>query len=191
MEEGARRREEEARTRRQQKILHLDQKLTVDAQQTCFHCFHWDPDWDNELEERTSRGKGDGKGNFDPQAMRVAAKGAGKGDHVSRRGKGLDIRDVDPSSIEFSQYGINPIRFADGRLVQDLIADLETGVTQPMDVPLIRVFERRDGTLLTHDNRRLYCFKRGRVCPAAQAESGLVREAHEEEPRLPVGLPDA
>ena len=40
MEEGARRREEEARTRRQQKILHLDQKLTVDGQQTCLDCYN-------------------------------------------------------------------------------------------------------------------------------------------------------
>ena len=84
---------------------------------------------------------------FDPQPVGVAAKGAGKGGAASDRGKGWDPRWVDPLSIEFSQPGINPNKFSDGRSVEDLIVALETGATRPEDVPWIRVFERHDGTL--------------------------------------------
>lgn len=126
---------------------------------------------DAELQGITALRKANGKGSFGLRSMSVPAKGFGKGDEGGRRyGKGVAIQYVDPLSIEFSQSGINPIRFSDGRRVNDLIEALRAGATQPEDVPRMLVHERRVGTRVTHDNRRLYCFQKAQNIQAVPVQ---------------------
>ncbi|XP_076817448.1 uncharacterized protein LOC143462991 [Clavelina lepadiformis] len=62
-----------------------------------------------------------------------------------------------PSQIRFMHHEINN-RFRDGRSVNQTVYDIENGLMNVDDLPMIRVV-RRNGRYYAFDNRRLYVFR--------------------------------
>ena len=70
---------------------------------------------------------------------------------------------LDPHDILYAHTSIND-RFRDGRSIYALVSDLRCGAQTPAlgrfnSVPPIKVYETRAGSYVTHDHRRLWCFK--------------------------------
>lgn len=84
----------------------------------------------------------------------------------SRRGENA-VEWVEVKKIQFSQDSIAE-RFRDGRPLSQLIGELRSGATLVEDVEVITVYRTRAGNLMTHDNRRVHCYKVAKIarCPA-------------------------
>jgi len=66
---------------------------------------------------------------------------------------------LDPRKIAFGQDGISGRKFRDGRSVDATIAGLRDGSLSAENIPKITVYKTSHGNYVSHDNRRLYCFK--------------------------------
>jgi len=83
-----------------------------------------------------------------------ASPGAG-----STGGPNGRVEYLDPHEIAFGQDGISGSEFRDGRSVDATIAGLRDGSLSAEDIPKIAVYKTSCGNYVSHDNRRLFCFK--------------------------------
>ena len=74
----------------------------------------------------------------------------------------LDVRYLEVGQIGYTVHARKHCAtFKDGRLLEDLIEDLDQGRVDPLVHPKLRLeVIERNGRFFSNDNRRLFCFKK-------------------------------